>query len=102
MIEAGELEEGVCAMKKVLMTVLCLCFVCSFSEFVSAQQTTQKSIQVDSTNTKQKAPSTRTRKEKAQEKKAANEKMELQKLKLWQNDRPLLMKEKDSLQKKTP
>jgi hypothetical protein len=89
-------------MKKILMMVLCSCFLCPFSEFVSAQQTTQKSIQVDSTNTKQKTPSTRTRKEKAQEKKAANKKMELHKLKLWQDDRPLLMKEKDSLQKKTP
>ena len=89
-------------MKKVLMMVLCLCFLCSLSEYVSAQQRAQKSIQTDSTSTRQKAPSTRTRKQKAQVKKTDNEKIELHKLKLWQNDRPLLMKEKDSLQKKAP
>jgi hypothetical protein len=86
-------------MKKILMIMLCLCFLCSFSENVSDQQRTQKSIQTDSTSTKQKTPSKQTRKQKAQVKKAGDEKMELRKLKLWQNDRPLLMKEKDTLQK---
>ena len=85
-------------MKKVLMMMLCLCFLCSLSEYVSAQQWAQKSIQTDSTSTRQKAPSTRTRKQKAQVKKAENDKIELPKVKPWQDDRPLLMKEKDSLQ----
>ena len=86
-------------MKKAFMIVLYLCFLYSFSENVLAQQKTQKNIQIDSTSTKQKTPSKRTRKQKAQVKKAANEKIELPKLKPWQDDRPLLMKEKDSLQR---
>ena len=86
-------------MKKALMSMLCLCFLYSFSENVFAQQKTQKSIQTDSTSTKLKAPSKRTRKQKAQVKKAENDKIELPKVKPWQDDRPLLMKEKDSLQR---
>jgi hypothetical protein len=87
-------------MKKVLMIVLYLCFLYSLSEYVPAQQRTQKSIQTDSTSLKQKPPSTRNRKQKAQVKKAGNEKIDSDNQKLWRDDRPLLMKEKDSLQKK--
>ena len=87
-------------MKKVSMVMLRLCLFYSFSENISAQQKTQKSIQTDSTSTKLKAPSKRTRKQKAQVKKTGNEEIKLHDLKLWQNDRPLLMKEKDTLQKK--
>ncbi len=83
-------------MKKVFIIVLCLCFLYSFSWNVLAQQKIQESIQADSTNTKQKSPSKQIRKQKAQVKK-----IELPKLKPWQNDRPLLMKEKDSLQRNT-
>jgi hypothetical protein len=93
-------KKGVGAMKKVLMIVLCLCFLYSFSEYISAQQRTEKGIQIDSTSMKRQTPSTRTREQKAQVKKTGNEKLELHNLKPWQNDRPLLMKEKDSLQKK--
>jgi hypothetical protein len=89
-------KKGSCAMKKVLIIVLCLYFLYSFSGNVLAQQKIQESIQADSTNTKQKLPSKQTRKQKAQVKK-----IELPKLKPWQNDRPLLMKEKDSLQRNT-
>ena len=88
-------------MEKVFMIVLCLCFLYSFSGNVLAQQKIQESIQADSTSTKQKSPSKQTRKQKAQVKKTVNEKIELPKLKLWQDDRPLLMKEKDSLQRNT-
>jgi hypothetical protein len=86
-------------MKKVSMVMLCLCLFYSFSENISAQQKTQKSIQTDSTSTKKKTPSKQTRKQKAQVKKVDNEKIEWPKLKPWQDDRPLLMKEKDSLQR---
>ncbi|MGD0038224.1 MAG: hypothetical protein ABSC53_13145 [Bacteroidota bacterium] len=92
-------KKGGFAMKKVFIIVLCLCFLYSFSGNVLAQQKTQKNIQIDSTGTKQKTPSKQTRKQKAQVKKAASEKIELPKLKPWQDDRPLLMKEKDSLQR---
>jgi len=87
-------------MKKVFLIVLCLYFLYSFSENVLARQKIQESIQTDSTRTKQKTPSKRTRKQKAQVKKTGNEEIKLHDLKLWQNDRPLLMKEKDTLQKK--
>lgn len=86
-------------MKKVLMVVLCICFLYTFSEYVSSQQITQKSIQTDSTDTKQKTPIKQTRKQKAQVKKTGNEKLELPKLEPWKDDKPLLMKEKDSLQR---
>ena len=79
--------------------MLRLCLFYSFSENISAQQKTQKSIQTDSTSTKKKTPSKQTRKQKAQVKKVDNEKIEWPKLKPWQDDRPLLMKEKDSLQR---
>jgi hypothetical protein len=87
-------------MKKVLTIALCLCFLYSFSGYVSAQQRTQNSIQIDSAGTKQQAPLKQTRRQKARVKKTENNKTKLDDLKLRQDDRPLLMKEKDTLQKK--
>ena len=83
------------------MVVLVLCFVNSFSEIASSQQKRQNSIQADSASTKQKTPSKQTRKQKAQLKKVENKEIKLPKPEPWQNDRTLLMKEKDSLEKKT-
>ena len=93
-------------MKKVFVIAMCLYFPSSFSESILAQK---NGTRIDSTSVKRENPSINIRKQETQLKKSGSQDTIMRKPKVSENDTtmlrkadyPLLIREKDSLQKKT-
>jgi hypothetical protein len=88
-------------MKKILAIFLCVGLMLSALESISAQRKPINKTPADTTGEKIKIPRKQIHKQKEQIKKIENKESMLPTPELWNNDRPLLMKEKDSLQNKT-
>jgi hypothetical protein len=88
-------------MKKVLAVLLSIGFILCASDSISAQQKSVKKTPIDTTSMKLKVPRKQIRKQKEQIKKTEKQEPRLRDPILWQDNQPLLIKEKDSLQNKT-
>lgn len=88
-------------MKKIMALVVCIGLILSFSESIFAQQKPVHKSPADSAGLKVKAPRKQIHKQKEQVIKADKKEIQFLKPEVWKDDRPLLMKEKDSLRNKS-
>jgi hypothetical protein len=88
-------------MKKVLAILVCIGFVFSAPESIFGQERPVNNSPADTTGVKIKVPQKQIRKQNGPIKKDENQNSRLPKPQFWNSDRSLLIKEKDSLQRKT-
>jgi hypothetical protein len=87
-------------MKKVLMVFFCIGFILCLSECISAQRKSLRDFPTDTAALQLKIPQKQIRKHDTQMKKTERQTVQPLKPEFWKNDRPLLMKEKDTLKNK--
>ena len=88
-------------MKKIIALSLCIGLLLSVSATVFAQQKPVHKSPADSAGLKGKAPRRQIHKQNEKTIKVEKKEIQLLKPEVWKDDRPLLMKEKDSLRNKS-
>ncbi len=88
-------------MKKILVILVCIGFIFSAPELITAQEKPIQNAPSDTAGVKIKVPQQQIRKVDGRIKKDENQNSRLPKPQFWNSDRSLLIIEKDSLQKKT-